>query len=197
MKKSGSERCLILLEVVSFPRFSPRHREKISRTIFLIKSTAPSGHFELLRSKIGPVVTNLCRVEGKMDPLPPPEPIFSITGFIFTHICFILGGTLNVVIRYVSQDSKFETRLYQIPNDLVFGLLNFQMAISSSLFKVVNSRSNPNSPEASTVHFRACSLLRGNLLSHHYPPHSQMKRRILQIPVTSKTRDIYEILVWH
>ena len=35
------------------------------------------------------------------------------------------------------------------------GLLNFQMAISSSLFKVMNSCSNPHKLEARTVHFWA------------------------------------------
>ena len=70
-----------------FPRFSPRYREKINRTIFLIKNTASSGHFELLRSKIGPLVTNVCKIEENIGPLPPPEPIFWITGFIW---CILL-----------------------------------------------------------------------------------------------------------
>ena len=71
MKKSGSERCLILLEVVSFPRFSPRHREKINRTIFLKKSRAPSGHFELLSSFKLPLVPKLCTFDQNQGRYPP------------------------------------------------------------------------------------------------------------------------------
>ena len=62
-KKSGSERGEQNSKLSHFPRFSPRHREKINRTLFLLKNTAPSGHFELLRSKIGPLVPRVCKIE--------------------------------------------------------------------------------------------------------------------------------------
>ena len=70
-KKSGSERGEQDSKLSRFPRFSPRHREKIDRTIFLLNHTAPSGHFELLRSKIGPLRSNLCKIHEKMGRLPP------------------------------------------------------------------------------------------------------------------------------
>ena len=62
-KKSGSERGEQNSKLSRFPRFSPRHREKIDRTLFLLNHTAPSGHFALLRSKIDPLNAKLCRVK--------------------------------------------------------------------------------------------------------------------------------------
>ena len=62
-EKSGSERGEQNSKLSRFPRFSPRHHENTDRTLFLLNHTAPSGHFALLRSRIGPFRAKLCRVK--------------------------------------------------------------------------------------------------------------------------------------